>query len=368
MAFSISIAKISVVKMDTVAEQSQTSASIDTTVSKNDANTLVSDLDQIYLLRALALAQVRRGYTAPNPPVGAVVVKDGLVLGEGTHQQAGSPHAEVEAIRACGNVDLTNATLYVTLEPCSTIGRTPPCTSLIIEHRFARVVIGCVDPNPKHASRGVTLLQKAGIDVCLAPEEVALQCRTLIAPFVKRITQGIPFITLKMAMTLDGRIADSTGTSRWITGSESRAFVQHLRLQSDAVLVGAETFRRDHPSLQPHIPNAPTKLRLIAGHVNQQLDAITYELNGDNLLDALREVATLSVCHILCEGGGRLAASLLEAGLVDELYLFYAPKLLLDLNARPAFSGGTHSLAQAIQGKITHVCQLGDDVLMHVTL
>ena len=194
--------------------------------------------DARWMARAIMLARRGEGGTHPNPPVGAVVVRKGKVLGEGWHRQAGLPHAEVEAIHACRS-PVKEATLYVTLEPCCTHGRTPPCTDLIIRSGIARVVVGCVDPNPRHASRGFRLLHKAGIEVTTGV--CSAECSRLIEPFAMRITNGRPFVTLKLAMTLDGCIADRGGASKWITGPAARATVQSLRQRVDAVMVGAGT-------------------------------------------------------------------------------------------------------------------------------
>lgn len=295
--------------------------------------------DETFLLRAVTLAEAYVGSTAPNPPVGAICVRDGIVLGEGAHQRAGTPHAEVHCLNNCPS-DLTGATLYVTLEPCSTAGRTPPCCELILKRRPSRVVIGCLDPNPRHAGRAIPLLEAAGIQVEVATGSAAQACERLIAPFAKMITRGLPYVRVKLAMTLDGYLADSTGTSRWITGEAARTWVQHQRLRADAIMIGAGTARIDHPSLQPHLEGAPLKKRVIVdrhtsvAHTDRDAQTIIatedLQYDGLHLEPALRKLCTYGVNEVFCEGGGQLAAALLEQDLVDELILIYAPKVLGD--------------------------------------
>ena len=333
---------------------------------------------EAYLRRALDLAGAFVGQTAPNPPVGAVCVRAGRIIGEGAHQKAGTPHAEVNCLQDCEarGEDPAGATLYVTLEPCSTTGRTPPCCDLIRAKRLERVVIGCLDPNPRHAGRAVALLQAAGIAVDVLPEHapVALACRDLIAPFSKAICEGLPFLRLKLAMTLDGAIADANGCSRWITGEAARARVQALRLRADAVMVGAETVRADHPSLQPHLPNAPAKWRILVDRSHPpapaDVDSCTWVAtrdlgyDGHNLRQMLKAVCAKGVNEVLCEGGGLLAGALLEAGLVDELLLFYAPKALGDRAARPGLAIAPRALPEALGFTLAAVEQLGNDLLL----
>jgi diaminohydroxyphosphoribosylaminopyrimidine deaminase/5-amino-6-(5-phosphoribosylamino)uracil reductase len=282
--------------------------------------------------RALALARRGEGLTRPNPPVGAVLVQDGKIISEGFHKKAGGPHAEVNCLKpAAGNLE--SAILYVTLEPCSTYGRTPPCTELILARGIRRVVIGAKDPNPAHAGRGIRILRRAGVEV------VTGVCRTeaeaLIAPFAKRILTGMPYVTLKLAATIDGRIADASGKSKWITGPQARAKVQVLRRSADAIMVGAGTVRADNPSLLPRPAKGRTPWRVIVGSTLQANAKVltdeaaerTLVLNGP-LRKILRDLGKRGVMHVLCEGGGELAGSLVRAGLVDEFALFVAPSLL----------------------------------------
>lgn len=292
--------------------------------------------DEQFMQRAFALARRGEGLTRPNPPVGAILVLDGEIISEGFHQKAGEPHAEVNCLRPVqenGPACLKSATLYVSLEPCSTHGRTPPCTDLIRKCGVGRVVIGCQDPNPAHAGRGISKLQRAGVDVttgvCRAEAEA------LIAPFVKRMLHGLPFVTLKLGVTLDGRIADASGTSQWITGPAAREKVQALRRRSDAVLVGAGTVRADNPSLLPRPDEGRSPWRVVAGkNIPASSKILTDEASDRTLLldgtpeEMLRELAGRGMMHVVCEGGGELAGSLVRAGLVDEFAIFMAPSLL----------------------------------------
>lgn len=331
--------------------------------------------DEVFLARAVALAKQFVGRTAPNPPVGALCVRDGRILGEGAHQKAGEPHAEVNCLAACTE-DPAGSTLYVTLEPCSTYGRTPPCCDLLREKRIRRVVIGCLDPNPRHAGRAVTLLQAAGIEVELAPRicPVEAACRALIAPFAKAITTGLPYLRLKLALTLDGYIADSSGSSRWITGPEARDYVQHLRAKVDAVMVGSGTVLADAPSLQPHLPGADPKWRVFVDRsippppaaCDERTLLATRDLayDGTDLPAMLRALCARGINDVLCEGGGRLAGALLEAGLVDELLLFYAPKILGDPAARPGLAITPRRLPEAMPLRMVDCDHFGNDVLI----
>ncbi len=330
-------------------------------------------LDERFLLQAVALAERYVGCTAPNPAVGAICVRDGEVLGEGAHQRAGTPHAEVNCLANCPE-NLTGATLYVTLEPCSTTGRTPPCCDLILKRRPSRVVIGCLDPNPRHAGAAIPKLEAAGIEVVVAQGTAAAACKALIAPFAKAITQGLPYVRVKLAMTLDGYLADGEGSSRWITGAAAREWVQYQRLRADAVMVGAGTTRADHPSLQPHLPNAPLKKRVFidrntpitATDRDAQTLVATEDLayDGEHLEGPLRALCQRGINEVFCEGGGQLAAALLEQGLVDELILIYAPKALGDCAAVRGLPITPRRLPEAMSFKVTNRFFLGDDTVL----
>lgn len=330
-------------------------------------------LDEKMLQRAIALAEVYVGRTAPNPPVGAVCARGEVILGEGAHQCAGTPHAEVHCLNQCPD-DLHDATLYVTLEPCSTTGRTPPCCERILKQRPKRVVIGCLDPNPRHAGRAIPILEAAGIQVEVASGAIADQCKALIAPFAKAITTGLPYVRVKLAMTLDGYLADCDHRSKWITGTVAREWVQQLRLTADAVMVGAGTVRDDHPSLQPHVPNAPQKVRVLIDRntpiAAEDRDATTLiatedlGYDGEHLEHPLRNLCQRGVHAVLCEGGGCLTAALLEQHLVDELILIYAPKVLGDPEGVRAFPLSPRKLFEAYGFTLVGRHHLGEDTAL----
>ena len=286
--------------------------------------------------RALELARRGEGLTRPNPPVGAVLVQNGKIIAEGFHKKAGGPHAEVNCLRQVKgqkSKSLKSAILYVTLEPCSTIGRTPACTDLILERGIRRVVVACKDPNPAHAGKGLRKLRRAGVDVTLGV--CRKEAEALIAPFAKRMLTGLPVVTLKLGITLDGRIADGSGTSQWITGPAARKQVQALRRAADAVMVGAGTVRADNPSLLPRPAKGRAPWRVVVGSdipktskvLTDEAASRTLVANG-SLKKILRDLAKNDVMHVLCEGGGELAGSLIRAGLVDEFVIFMAPSLL----------------------------------------
>lgn len=344
------------------------------------------DAEYGWMMR-LAIAEARKGVgiTRPNPPVGAIVADSGgRIIGRGWHHAAGLPHAEVNAIADCGDVDLSGATVAVTLEPCSTHGRTPPCTDLLISRGVRRVVIGAIDPNPKHAGRGIGILRDAGIEVVAGVMEK--ECRELIAPFASAMTRHRPHVTLKLAMTLDGRIADRDGTSKWITSASSRSFVQRLRKGADAIMVGSATAIADNPSLlckaRGRAGRAWRVVTDASGRIPASLSLVTDKFAGRTIIattddgakrlsrtlpqdpsvwsvgcadDGRIDLACLlerltkerDVMELLCEGGGKLAGSLLKGGFVDRLVLFYAPAIMGDDRASPAFSGVDNLLADS---------------------
>jgi diaminohydroxyphosphoribosylaminopyrimidine deaminase/5-amino-6-(5-phosphoribosylamino)uracil reductase len=330
--------------------------------------------DLVWMQRALDQAVCGEGLTRPNPPVGAVVLdRHGRLAGQGFHARAGGPHAEIVALGAAGKA-ARGGTVYVTLEPCSTHGRTPPCTGALIAAGVKRVVYGCVDPNPAHAGRADELLQAAGIEV--ASGVLAPACATLIQPFAMRLLRGRPLVTLKLACTLDGRIADRTGTSKWITGPEAREAVQALRRSADAIMVGAETVRADDPSLWPRPAHGRSPWRVVVTgqrpppkHARVFTDThaartLVYPGAGRGALRTmLRDLAGHGVMHAVCEGGGVLARALLKAGLVDRLWMFYAPKILGD-GGTPAFAGPGWKLEQAPAFVLDHVERIGGDLLV----
>ncbi len=286
--------------------------------------------------RAFALARRGEGMTRPNPPVGAVLVQNGKIIAEGWHKKAGKAHAEVNCLRQVKGLtskSLKSAILYVTLEPCSTQGKTPACTDLILERGICHVVVGCKDPNPAHAGRGLRKLRRAGVEVTFGV--CRKEAEELIAPFAKRMLTGLPYVTLKLGVTLDGRIADGSGKSQWITGPQARKKVQEMRRAADAILVGAGTVRADNPSLLPRPARGRAPWRGVVGSdIPKEAKVLTDEAADQTLVfdgsvkKILRDLAKRGLMHVLCEGGGELAGSLIRAGMVDEFVIFMAPSLL----------------------------------------
>lgn len=327
--------------------------------------------DEVWMREAIAMAEKGVGLTRPNPPVGAVVVKGGKLVGRGFHAKAGGPHAEVVALRDAG-AKAKGATLYVTLEPCCTHGRTPPCTDAIIAAGIDRVVYGCVDPNPAHAGRADAILKKAGI--ATTRRVLVDECAVLIRGFAMRILKKRPYVTLKLASTLDGKIADARGASQWITGPKARAAVQALRRSADAIMVGAETVRRDDPSLLPRPARGRKPFRVIvkgSGPLPANAKVFTDEAAEQTLVydgrtgmkKIMRDLARRDCLHVVCEGGGVLAGHLLRAGLVDEIWMFYAPKILGG-GARESVAGSGWRLADAPGFKLVGAETVGEDVLV----
>lgn len=356
------------------------------------------DTDERYMRRALELARRGEGATRPNPPVGAVVALRGRAVGEGCHRRAGSPHAEVVALRKAGRRS-KGATLYVTLEPCSTSGRTAACTGEVLGAGISRVVAGVPDPNPVHGGKGLRLLRRAGLSV--TEGVLRDECSRLIEPFAKWVATGVPLLTLKMAVTLDGRIADLRGSSRWLTGPASRRRVQDLRREADAVVVGCGTVRSDDPSLLCRIRGRSGLRRVIVdsrgvtplsaqvlndGHADRTAIATTsqcpdrrqdaYRRKGAqvwalpankgqvSLRRLLRRLGKAGLLHVICEGGGVLAAGLVRAGCVDRYVFFIAPRLL-GRDAVASIAGPGWPLGAAPKLKFTACERVGADILVH---
>jgi diaminohydroxyphosphoribosylaminopyrimidine deaminase/5-amino-6-(5-phosphoribosylamino)uracil reductase len=290
----------------------------------------VKNEDAKFMERAIALAWKSAGHTRPNPPVGAVVAKDGEIIGEGRHRRCGGDHAEVAALKAC-KASPRGATLYVTLEPCSRPGRVGACCDAILASGVARVVWACRDPNPKNSGRAARILRAAGI------ETASGLCRDmaapLIAPFTKHVATGLPFVTVKLAMSLDGRICDTSGTSRWISSKESLARTALLREMVDAVMVGGETVRKDNPSLLCHTKRNDDLWRAVvsaSGNLPKDAQIFTDGARERTLVyrsprEALEDMGRRGFLHVLCEGGLGLARSLADEGLVDEWIGVFAP-------------------------------------------
>jgi diaminohydroxyphosphoribosylaminopyrimidine deaminase/5-amino-6-(5-phosphoribosylamino)uracil reductase len=305
-----------------------------------------------------------------------VVVSAGAIVGAGYHHRAGLPHAEVNALAAAGE-QARGATLYVTLEPCSTSGRTPPCTQAIIRAGIRRVVIGCLDPNPKHAGQGVEILRQQGIEVISGVEERA--CLRLNEAFFHWIRTKRPLVMLKMAMTLDGKIAAQSGQSKWITGGQARSRVQKMRQWADAIMVGGETVRLDNPGLTVRTPQGwprqPQKLvwtRHTAADFDPDLaifadperpPRFVAPATPEQWQTLLEQLGAEDMTALLIEGGGELAAAALRAGIVDKLAFFIAPKILGGRGSRPVVGGENPlSLGEALPLKHITYEQVGKDL------
>jgi len=337
--------------------------------------------EEIFMRRALALA--RRGYTAPNPMVGAVLVKEGHIVGEGYHRRAGMPHAEVEALRRAGE-KARGSTLYVTLEPCSHWGRTPPCANALIEAGVRCVYAAMQDPNPQVAGKGFQKLRDAGIEVHVGI--LQQQASQLNEIFLKYQTIGLPFVTVKAAMSLDGKIATRTGDSRWISDEPARRLVHRMRARHDAIMVGVGTVQKDDPLLTVRLPRlkeplrrlrvvvdsalrCPDSARVLDVHEAPTLIVTTDRAPADRLRNLrergvevevlpadetgrvdlrhlIQSLAQRGITGILCEGGGTLIASLLTHRLVDKVVFFYAPVIIGGSEAPTAVEGLGYPLVE----------------------
>ena len=359
-----------------------------------------SETDKQYMQEAIALAERGYGHTAPNPMVGCVLVKDGRTIGRGWHRQYGDLHAEREALAACTE-DPAGATAYVTLEPCCHHGKQPPCTDALLEAGIARVVVGLTDPNPLVCGKGIEILREHGVkvEVGLMADKIREQNRI----FLKYITERRPWVTLKVAMTLDGKIATADGDSRWVTSPRARVFVHRLRGGHSGICVGAGTVRADNPmldcrlteyknpvrilpdslaSLSPEsrIAQSARSIRTILVHTEAaDIDRLkqlrdcgveTLACKTDNgridLRDMLCQLGAQGIDSILLEGGEELNGSFFEQGLVDEYYFFVAPKILGGREALSAIGGnGFAKMADALAVNIDSIRHFGQDFLLH---
>lgn len=344
-----------------------------------------------------ALAEARRGLgrTSPNPAVGAVVVKGGRVIARGHHARAGGPHAEVVALRAAG-ARARGADLYTTLEPCDHHGRTPPCSLAVLCAGIRRVLVGSSDPNPLVNGRGIRRLREAGIEV--VEDVLREECDALNAHWFKFIRERRPYVTLKAAVTLDGRIATRTGDSRWVTGPEARRWVHELRDRVDAVLVGAGTALADDPRLTTRLPGGrgrdpirvvldtdlslPSRLRLfrmrsaaptIVAHASSRTGrpGLRAELlrcrrgkGGVDLGDLLARLAARGVTHLLVEGGAEVLARFLAEGLADRVAVFVAPRIVGADGVPLVASAGPERMEDTLRLADVRVERLGEDVLV----
>ena len=356
--------------------------------------------DQRFMFRALDLASQARGLTSPNPMVGAVVVRDGIVVGEGFHPAAGRPHAEVEALAAAG-ARARGATLYVTLEPCVHHGRTPPCTPVVIAAGIRRVVVATADTNPLVAGRGLAALREAGLEVVDGVLESPAAALNRI--FLSAMREGRPHVTLKAAATLDGKIADVHGTSKWITGDAARLEAHRLRSEADAILVGIGTVLADDPALTVRLdgrwPREPLRVvldstartppssRLIHGATpSRALVAVgaaapeervhAIEATGAEVVRCpgvdgrvsptalLAELFAREVRGVLVEGGAETAAAFVDADLVDRIAMFFAPLVLGGRAAAPVVGGAGRELKRALALEHLDVRRVGDDLFV----
>jgi len=355
-----------------------------------------------FMAQALKEARKGKGYTHPNPTVGAVIVKNGRIIGKGYHKKAGLPHAEVEAVKDAESkgYSVEGSTIYITLEPCSHYGKTPPCTDLIIKKKIKEVVVATTDPNPKVSGKGLERLKKEGIKTVSGVLEE--KAKKLNEDFFVFITEKRPFVHLKIAQTLDGRIGTKTGSSKWITGEKARRYAHRLRKEATAVLVGTGTALKDNPSLtvrlypskkQPvrilidkdlKVPvdyniydgnaqtvvftgkNAPAKK--IKQLEEKAVKVIKLPLKGGNfsIKDILNSLYQLGVVHLLVEGGKETITAFIQEGIFDKISLFVAPKLIGEDGIPSVGKLGVVDISEALKFKIGSIKRLGDDVYMEV--
>jgi diaminohydroxyphosphoribosylaminopyrimidine deaminase/5-amino-6-(5-phosphoribosylamino)uracil reductase len=354
---------------------------------------------RVWMQRCLVLARQGLGRTAPNPMVGCVVVKDGEVVGEGFHPKAGEPHAEVFALRAAGD-RAQNATLYVSLEPCNHYGRTPPCSEAVVRSGVTRVVVGMVDPDPRVSGGGIERLRTAGIEVIVGVEEQA--CQDLNEAFIHRVTHQKPFGILKYAMTLDGKIATTSGHSAWVSSPEARAYVHRLRSHSDAIIIGTNTLRRDNPHLTSHQPEdgsvlvhnplrvvmsrsfeLPAQARLWQTDIAPTVVLTEGEPNPERLgqlrdcnvevivLPKLTPNAAMDYLYqrgcstVLWECGGTLSAGAIAQGCIQKVLAVIAPKIIGGQNApSPVGDLGFSQMTEALRLERLAVERIGEDYLI----
>lgn len=341
--------------------------------------------DERYMQTAINLAKNAVGRTSPNPMVGAVIVKNNRIIGCGWHKKAGTPHAEIHALQAAGELS-QGATLYVSLEPCSHFGRTPPCCDAVIKAGIKRVVVAITDPNPKVSGRGIKKMRDAGLEVVTGVLEN--EAAKLNEVFFKWIETGFPFITIKSAMSLDGKTATASGQSKWITNEASRTYGHHLRDINDAIMVGINTIIADNPTLTTRLAaGGKNPIRIIADSTGRiPLDAAVLNDNaaltlvvvtakasplkiaalkakknvdviiadaaetaGINLTDLFKQLAQREICSILIEGGATLIGNIVEEKLADKAYFFIAPKIVGGKSVKSAVEGpGIENLADAL--------------------
>lgn len=353
-----------------------------------------------YMERAIELAKQGAGFVSPNPMVGAVIVKNGKIIGEGFHEKYGSNHAEVNAfLNATENVE--GAEMYVTLEPCSHYGHTPPCAKAIVEHKIKKVYIGSLDTNPKVAGKGVEILKSGGVDVEVGIMEK--ECKAINPIFFKFIETGLPYVVMKSAMTLDGKISAYTGDSKWVTNEKSRYIVQELRHKLKAIMVGINTIIADNPKLTCRIENGVNPIRIIVdsrlqipldatvlkldnndrciiattkdcdGYKKSQLENMGIEIietptlnNRVDLKYLMKNLGEMKIDSILLEGGGTLNFSMLQNNLVDKALFFIAPKIIGgDQSKTPVEGKGIPFMEDAIKLDNIKTKIINNDILIY---
>lgn len=358
-------------------------------------------MDRVFMERAIALAKKGKGYTNPNPMVGAVVVKDGRIIGEGYHERCGGLHAERNALASLTE-SAEGATIYVTLEPCCHYGKTPPCTEAILEHKLARVVIGSRDPNPLVAGKGAEILRKAGLIV--EEDFMRKECDAINPIFFHYITTKTPYVALKYAMTMDGKIATRTGASKWITAEEAREHVQQLRHEYAGILVGIGTALADDPMLNCRKDGGRNPVRIICdsklqlpmtGKIAKTAKEIptiiaTLEENQSqtelcnawkeagaevlflpekeghiDLVALMHKLGQMEIDSVLVEGGGQINESLLKENLVQKAYVFVAPKIFAGQQAKTPVEGtGVETPDEAYLFSMESCERFGEDILL----
>ncbi len=357
--------------------------------------------DSYYMRRVLELALKGSGTTSPNPLVGAVIVKDGRIIGEGWHQRAGEPHAEINAIRSA-NEDIAGSTIYINLEPCSHYGRTPPCAEELVKRKFKRVVIAMEDPNPLVAGRGIKLLRDNGIEVDVGLHQ--MDAFMLNDIFIKYVTSKAPFVLLKAAMTLDGKTATKAGDSKWISGELSRNYVHHLRNRYSSILVGVNTVEKDDPELTTRLEGMDTinPVRIILdskGRIpadarvlktsedRRTIVASTEDMTAEkrkyledkgveiiitdknkgrvNIVQLLQELYKSGIDSLMVEGGGTVAAAFLEQGMADKAAFFIAPVIIGGAAApTPVMGSGVYKISEGCRLRYPQVRTFDKDVLV----
>jgi diaminohydroxyphosphoribosylaminopyrimidine deaminase/5-amino-6-(5-phosphoribosylamino)uracil reductase len=357
--------------------------------------------DLKYMKRALELAKKGEGFTNPNPLVGAVIVKDGRIIGVGYHEVYGSHHAEVNAFLNATE-DVTDATMYVTLEPCSHYGKTPPCANKIVEKGIKKVIIALKDPNPQVSGRGINILRDNGIEVITGVMEE--ESRKLNEIFIKYITTKLPFCILKTAMTLDGKIASRTGDSKWITNEESREYVHHLRHKVSAIMVGIGTVMEDNPYLTTRLEELSGKdpVRIIVdthGRIPLEANVLNLKSNARTIIAAtklapieklkmledkgaeviitplqnnrvdlnylMKALGEEKIDSVLIEGGSELNYSAIEAGIIDKVNIFIAPKIIGGNQAKTTVGGiGIELMKDAVMLESIDIKRFGDDIMI----